>query len=217
MTALETAIGGGHEPIQDEPAERPSSRARFRREGEYWTIQFDGDPFRIRDMKGMRHLARLMAEPGRELHALDLAGAARPDRTTKRPDAAELTADPFADAGPLLDPQARAAYAHRLAELREEVDQATSWNDPERAARATSEIDALTHELAAAVGLGGRERVASSPAERARLSVTRAIRAAQSRIGEQSPALGSHLDATVRTGTYCSYVPDPRVPITWEL
>ena len=30
-------------------------------------------------MKGMRHLARLLAEPGRELHALDLAGAARPD------------------------------------------------------------------------------------------------------------------------------------------
>ena len=47
--------------------------------------------------------------------------------------------------------------------------------------------------------------------------MTRAIRAAVSRIGEQSPALGSHLDATVRTGTFCSYVPDPRVPMTWEL
>ncbi len=216
MTALEAAIGGGHEPVAGEP-ERPSSRATFRREGEYWTVQFDGDPFRIRDMKGMRHLARLLAEPGRELHALDLAGAARPGGMTTSTTTDELSADPFADAGPVLDPEARAAYAQRLAELREELDQATSWNDPERAARASSEIDALTHELAAAVGLGGRERVASSSAERARLSVTRAIRAAVSRIGEQSPALGSHLDATVRTGTFCSYVPDPRVPITWEL
>ena len=119
--------------------------------------------------------------------------------------------------GPVLDPEARAAYAQRLTELREDLDQASAWNDPERAARAATEIDALTHQLAAAVGLGGRERVTSSPAERARLSVTRAIRAALSRIGEQSPALGSHLDATIRTGTFCSYLPDPRVPISWEL
>ena len=216
MTALEAAIAGGPRPVAGEPA-RPSSRGTFRREGEYWTIQFDGDPFRIRDMRGMRHLARLLAEPARELHALDLAGAARPGAVTQSPDGDALNADPFGDAGPLLDPQARTAYGLRLAELREELDEATSWNDPERAARLSSEIDALTHELAAAVGLGGRERVASSSAERARLSVTRAIRAAVSRIGEQSPALGSHLDATVHTGTFCSYVPDPRVPMTWEL
>ena len=33
------------------------------------------------------------------------------------------------------------------------------------------------------------------------------------RIGEYSPALGAHLEATIRTGTYCAYVPDPRAPI----
>ena len=45
-----------------------------------------------------------------------------------------------------------------------------------------------------------------------RVSVTRAIRAALARIAEQSPTLGSHFDATIRTGTYCSYHPDPRAP-----
>jgi tetratricopeptide (TPR) repeat protein len=217
MIALEAAIGNGRERVPVQPAERPASRAMFRREGEYWTIRFDGDPFRIRDMKGMRHLARLLAEPGRELHALDLAGAARPGGVTKDGVADELTADPFVDAGPILDAAAREAYRARLAELRQELDEATTWNDPERAARAGAEIEALTHQLAAAVGLGGRERLVSSPAERARISVTRAIRAALARIGEQSPLLGGHLDATIRTGTFCSYAPDPRVPITWEL
>jgi hypothetical protein len=218
MTALAVAIEGDGDASTGQPTGEAFSSATFRREGEYWTIRFDGDPFRIRDMKGMRHLARLLAEPGRELHALDLAGASRPDgMTTSSPTADELTADPFVDAGPVLDPQAREAYRARLAELREELDEASSWNDPERAARAASEIEALTHQLAAAVGLGGRERVASSAAERARLSVTRAIRAALSRIGEHSPALGSHLDATIRTGTFCSYAPDPRMPISWEL
>ena len=37
------------------------------------------------------------------------------------------------------------------------------------------------------------------------------------RIAEGNPALGRHLEATVRTGTFCSYQPDPRVPTAWEL
>ena len=214
MTALEAAIRGGRGPTQDESA---SSRATFRREGEYWTIRFEGDPFRVRDTKGMRYLARLLAEAGRELHALDLAGADQTGGNGARPEAGEMGSDAFGDIGPVLDAEARAAYQGRLAELREERDGATAWNDQERAARADAEIDALTRQLAAAVGLGGRERLASSPAERARLSVTRAIRGALARIEEQSPDLGGHFNATIRTGTFCSYVPDPRSPVRWEL
>jgi hypothetical protein len=49
-----------------------------------------------------------------------------------------------------------------------------------------------------------------SAAERARASVTRAIRHAMARIRAHHPALGEHLDRTIRTGTYCAYLPDPR-------
>jgi hypothetical protein len=216
MTALEGAIVETGESGAT-PAVEAEAAATFRREGEYWTIQFEDAPFRIRDMKGMRHLARLLAEPERELHALHLAGAERSAGAKSSPEIGEFTSDPFSDSGPIIDPEAREAYRSRLAELREELDEATAWNDPERATRASSEMDALTQELAGAVGLGGRERVTTSAAERARLSVTRAIRAALARIGEQSPALGRHLEATIHTGAFCSYVPDPRVPIRWEL
>jgi hypothetical protein len=72
-------------------------------------------------------------------------------------------------------------------------------------------------ELASAVGLGGRDRRLGSPAERARVSVTRAIRSALARIDEHSSALGDHLERTIRTGTYCSYAPDPRAPIEWRV
>jgi non-specific serine/threonine protein kinase len=67
------------------------------------------------------------------------------------------------------------------------------------------------------VGLGGRDRLAASTAERARINVTRAIKAALARIQEHSPALGRHLARTVRTGIYCSYAPDPRFPSAWQL
>ena len=74
----------------------------------------------------------------------------------------------------------------------------------------------LADELAAAVGLGGRDRKTGSAAERARVNITRAIRAALARIRAHSPALAGHLDATIHTGTFCSYTPDPRAPITWR-
>jgi hypothetical protein len=53
--------------------------------------------------------------------------------------------------------------------------------------------------------------------ERARLSVTRAIRRAQARIAACHPSLGRHFETTLRTGTYCAYVPDSRVPIAWDV
>jgi hypothetical protein len=117
----------------------------------------------------------------------------------------------------VLDATAKAAYRDRVTDLRAEIAQAEAWNDVERASRLEDELDAVTRELAGAVGLGGRDRQASSPAERARIAVTRAIRSAMGRIARQSPALGAHLEATVRTGTFCSYVPDPRAPMAWRV
>ena len=62
----------------------------------------------------------------------------------------------------------------------------------------------------------GRDADAYTVVERARVSVTRAIHRALGRIGTCHPALGRHLDTTIRTGTYCLYLPDSRVPIAWQ-
>jgi hypothetical protein len=51
--------------------------------------------------------------------------------------------------------------------------------------------------------------------ERARINVTRAIGTALQRIAATHPALGRHLTATIRTGIFCRYTPDPRVPVRW--
>ena len=47
--------------------------------------------------------------------------------------------------------------------------------------------------------------------------MTRAVRQAMARIAEHHPELGEHLDRTIRTGTYCAYLPDPRAPAGWDL
>jgi hypothetical protein len=220
MVALEGPIGAllGSTPEPAAVALTPagSGQAIFRREGEYWSVIFDGHPVRIRDAKGMRYLARLLANPGQEQHALDLA---RMDDTEGARTSAhrDLQAHGIGDAGAMLDSEAKAAYRGRLDELQSEMAEAEAFNDPERRARAQQAYEDLTDELAAAVGLGGRDRKAASAAERARISVTRAIRSALGRISNQHPALGRHLQATIRTGTFCSYMPDPRLSIEWEL
>jgi hypothetical protein len=51
--------------------------------------------------------------------------------------------------------------------------------------------------------------------DRARLSVTKAIANALMHMATHHPALAVHLQATVHRGCYCTYQPDPRVPIRW--
>jgi hypothetical protein len=84
-------------------------------------------------------------------------------------------------------------------------------------ARARREIDAITEQLAAAVGLGGRDRRAASEAERARVSVTKALKSAIRRIAAQDTELGEHLAHSVKTGTFVAYDPDPAVSIPWAV
>jgi len=180
------------------------------REGDYWSVVFDGRTVRVRDLKGMRYLARLLACPGRELHVLDLV-AAESGRVagTQGSRAAGLPRTGFDDAGEMLDAPAKDAYRRRLAEIEDDIEQARVLEDTEREAQADAERDFLVRELSRAVGLGGRDRRAASTSERARVSVTRAIRQAMVRVAEHHPELGQHLDRTIRTGTYCAYVPDP--------
>jgi non-specific serine/threonine protein kinase len=170
------------------------ARNVFRRDGPLWTLTFDGHTVHLPDLKGLHDLARLLAAPGEDLHCLELAGAAG--------------LPPQADAGPLLDEQARSDYRRRMQELAGEADLAATAGDTDRAERAREELDALTEAVAAAFGLGGRPRKAGDPAERARSTVTARIRSAVAKVGEAHPALGRHLQNSVRTGTFCSYRPE---------
>lgn len=203
-------------------ASRPDAvvdrEALFRREGDYWSIAFEGQTVRLRDLKGMHYLARLLAEPGTEFHVLELVAADRDGgaRPRKLADSG-LSHRRELDTGPLLDAQARDAYRARLLEIEHDIDEARAMGQPERAEQAEAERDFLVRELVRAVGLGGRERRSGSPSERARASVTRSIRQAMTRISQHNPVLGEHLNRTIRTGTYCAYLPDPRAPVNWKM
>jgi hypothetical protein len=222
MTALLGLLGPAPAvaAVSAAPPQQTARTGIFRREGEYWTVGLDDSRARVRDAKGMRYLALLLARPDAEMHALDIVGAERGSAGSSTPPRAassELGGSGLGDAGEMLDAEARQAYRERLRELDADIAQAEEWNDPERVNRLQSERQFLVRELAAAVGLGGRSRVAASAAERARLNVGKAIRAAIQRIHANSPALAAHLGVAVHTGTFCSYMPDPGLSISWDL
>jgi hypothetical protein len=196
--------------LRRRPSPPPTADAIFRREGELWTIAYEGQPFRLRDVKGLRYIAALLARPGREVHVLELVSAA----TGQPPEARARGAE-----GDLavLDAQAKQSYAQRLQDLEAELERATDWGDSERAARLQEELDFLTGELARAVGLRGRDRTFSSPAERARISVTKAIKTAIKLIDRQCPDLAAHFEASIQTGRFCSYATPGAAPPRWSL
>ena len=194
-------------------------QAQFRKQGDYWTLRYAGTQFRLKDTKGLAYIAALLRYPGREFHALELLrGGTERIESGEKQSAALLNADDAKNLGRRkpLDKQTKAAYQSRLAELRDEFQDAKALGRIDRAESAEQEIDALIAELSRASGLHGRDQHHYSAAERARQSVTRAITAALSRITAEQVALGRMLSRCIKTGIYCCYHPDANNPISWD-
>jgi hypothetical protein len=158
---------------------------------------------RLPDSRGLRYLRALLAAPGREISALDLAAGGAGLREA-RPE-------------PSLDTAAREAYRRRLSELDAELDRADSTGDPQLAQRTEDERQALLAELRRGSGLGGRPRPLAAEDERARVNVTRTLRSAVDRIASVAPAAGAHLASSIRTGRACRYEPAPGGPTRWHV
>jgi pimeloyl-ACP methyl ester carboxylesterase len=187
----------------------------FRRDGEYWTVGYRGLVVTLRDTKGLRDLGRLLAEPGREFHVLDLMAEGTGARSIPPSQAAEAGLAVEGRGEPVIDQAARAQYRRRISELEQELEEAQERGGGDAKVAAREELDALLEELTAAYGLAGRPRRSPDPVERARKAVSRRLRHAMSRIAGVHPRLGRHLAASIRTGVFCSYQPER--DIVWSV
>ena len=201
-TELDAAAGAALAARTHEWASRggmvAGSIVLFRRDAEVWTLRYADRTVRLRDSKGLRDLAVLLARPNQQTHVSELTRA---------------TGLPAADAGAVVDRKALAAYRERLQRIDAELDSLKPG--AAEAGALNRERDALLTELSAATGLGGRSRVAGSPTERMRKTVAYRIRHAIARVADAHPELGRHLRASVHTGTWCSYTPEK--PVDWQL
>jgi TolB-like protein/Tfp pilus assembly protein PilF len=218
-------------PFERHTESRSSDQASLICQGDYWTISYQNRVTQLRDSKGLRQLAHLLQNPDREIHVFDLTALTDPWESSfsaqiDARDKAQLSVRraPDADGEAVLDPTARAACKERIAELREELDDAreiaratgSGLRNTDRVAELTDEIDSITRELYSSLGLKGRSRrLGSSAAEQARVNVARNISRALSQIEASNENLGRLLRSTIKTGTFCSYEPDPRFPVRW--
>ncbi len=185
----------------------------FRHDGEIWTVCYAGRDLHLKDGKGPRYLASLLAAPGRELHVLQfVATAPLPTRTL----AAAGEGLSIGAAGAALDDapddRARRAYRARLDDLRAEIEEAEAFADSGRAEQLRAELEQLVGELA---GRFGTRTTRRGPAETARKAVTKVIRTQIGKLLELHPPLGRHLSETVRMGTVCVYAPPD--PVAWDV
>jgi len=164
------------------------------RDGRGWRIDLAGRSAVVGDSVGIRQLATLIAHPGVEIPAIDLA---TPNGQHGSSDAVHT----------VLDGVALRQYRQRLRELEDELAQAESQHDIERVTRLRLEADWVADELQAATGLSGRVRSFANNPERARIAVGKAIRRALGSISAADPILGDVLRAAVQTGMRCCYRP----------
>jgi hypothetical protein len=160
---------------------------------------FEGKQVQLPDSKGLADIATLIGARGADVHVLTLVGH----------HLARMGADP------VLDEKAKAAYKARLAGLAGDIEDAEAAGRAGRAEVLRNERDALIRELAAAAGLGHRDRKLGDEAERARKTVSARVRDALSKIGPVHPELAAHLRESLRLGTRCSY--SPPVGVTWKV
>jgi tetratricopeptide (TPR) repeat protein len=181
--------------------DQATNRATLRPEGGTWHIQYEGIDVHMPDLKGLWHLRELLARPHQPVAALALVEASSDEPLAT------------ADTGPMLDREALRQYRRRLAELDVALDAAALRGDHERHTQWAAEREALIGELKRATGLGGRPRRSGSPAEKARVNVTRTIRHAIGELAPRAPGLFAHLEESIVTGVTCCY--EPTDDIVW--
>lgn len=167
-----------------------------------WRLEWRGRGSSLRSLKGLDLVAALVAHPGVERHALDLMGAGELRGASGQTDA------------PRLDERAKAHYRARVLALRAQEDEAAERGDDRAVTRARTEREAIEDELRGALGLGGRARVGGA-AERARVTVAKALRRALDALAAAEPEAAAHLERSLRTGFVCAYDPDPASPVEW--
>lgn len=195
----------------------------FQWDGDGWLAVFNGIANHHPDTVGMRYLHQLLAHPGRDFKAMELArlvdGTPAVDtaktEATRRQALKEdgLVETDLTDAGEIMDEKYRKDVKAQLSALDNGIASARLRDDITEEERLEEEKDELLRFTAGALGLGGKKRKAEDPHEKARQRAGVNIRRAKDAIGKKHPALQAHLQYAVKTGYLISYKPDR--PITW--
>lgn len=180
----------------------PRDKRIFFRQGEYWLVVYNGVPKYVRHSQGMSYITLLLQAPGEEIHAAALRHLVLGDGNE---------AD-MGSAGKVADKKTIKEYKAEINEMDEDLAEARANNDAGRVELLTEKLEVLCAEVGRATGLQDKLREASSDQERARKSVTAAIKRALEAIRKEHKPLWLHLRTYLDTGNFLCYRGDSSAP-----
>ena len=160
-----------------------------------WELVYDGKRILLSDAKGLHDIHKLISLNGKEVHCMHLMGGGSISESTSY----------------TMDDKAKAAYKDKIAELKEDIDEALEMNDHVRAGNLQDEYDQIVDHLSKSMGLGGKQRKTNDQSDKARSAVTWRIRSTIKKINESHNSFAEHLSSSVKTGTFCSYKPHSKI------
>ena len=180
------------------------------RSGRHWSVTWRGETKTLNHYVGLTYIAQLLANPGREIGALDLLSSfnSRDDHTTFDQDA-ELSVVGAEGSEEVVDQSARQQYQTQIAALHAKK-RSHGLSEEEQA-----ELVNLQNELRRVIGLGGKARRVAGPQERARTNISKAIGRVESSLAEVMPSLAMHIQRCIRRGAVFVYAPDE--PVHWRI
>lgn len=195
----------------------------FRKHGDHWLVRFEaGDMFLMPDLVGAHYIHELLSHPEKQFSASDLRrihnryqspqDAERRQRTCSPDELSEMTSTP--DAGKIFDEKALQNYKWRLAEIRDEIDEAKFIGDESDCIRLEEEHERICAHVRAATKPGGAVKRLQSQVKRDRDAVRKAIDRAIADITQKNRSLGRHLDNSIHMEPLFQYLPEHER--TWD-
>lgn len=178
----------------------PSSETKgdFIPNGELWELKYMGESVIMKDSKGLGDIAKLLAHPEKQIHCSELMGAVLDVEGTT-----------------VIDDRAMKDYKEKILSLQTDIADAEELGNTTKTEQLRGEYEILLEHLSQVTGMSSKIRKTGSSLEKARSAVTWRIRSSIKKIEKVHPKLAKHLSNSIKTGTFCSYVPE--TPHHWSL
>jgi|TARA_B100000315_G_scaffold259748_1_gene317002 hypothetical protein len=226
----------GLQSDQNEEGVKPEESYQFSLSGNIWVITYADETIRLQDSLGLKYIHYLLLHPEKEIFALELKREINPVFLFKDQDGYErlgneevsklliegkLRSMPTGTSGAkeeILDDQAVKEYKDELKRLTIKLNDAEELSQDEEAEEIRKKIEILMKQLSAGHDHHGQPREFTDESEKARVSVSKAVRASLEKIKDDKtglPALWRHFCSTLSAGISCSYKPEK--PMPWNL
>jgi hypothetical protein len=200
--AAQVVMGSAVLPAPPHAAKPPASDIEIKNFGDVWTLTWQGRTVNVRGTVGLSYIQILLSRPNEGIRCLDLVSLA----TGKDPSDPRMAALTVTD-DHVLDPTAVRAAEDRLSVIKAEFEEAVRTHNIERQEELDIERKRIESALEGSRGIRGKSRVLSTPEEKARKAVGRAIGRGIEDIRGVWPELASQLDDCVERGACCRYTP----------